>query len=148
MATRTALVIGSGGKIQELQSGDTLGGGGGGAAYRIDVDCGSDALDYFIADSTSFLVARNMIFPGTGTVTPTTFKVIARMESGGETGTVRLYGVTNSQVIASLTLTSATKAIYTDSSLTNLPTGEAIFELQGSTTDGDTSNRISFMRLE
>ena len=56
--------------------------------------------------------------------------IIASRNGTTGTITVRVYDVTNNNEIASVSFSSATMTIYEDTTLTNLPTDAAIFEIQ------------------
>lgn len=58
----------------------------------------------------------------------------------GGTGDIRLFDVTNSQQIAVCLDFGTTLSIVADASLTNLPTGQAIFEVQVKSDAGGGNN--------
>lgn len=103
------------------------------ARNSIDIIFGgsSEATPYWSTDNSTDTTVRQFIFRGTSVVgTPTKMKVLVQATSGGS-GQVELYDLTNSLSIGTVTgVTSTTTSIQTDSSLTNLPTGEAIFEIR------------------
>jgi len=82
-----------------------------------------------VTNSTSYIVASEFIFRGTTVLgTPTTIKAICDSTTSGD---IKIYDVTNAQTICEkLGVSSATPAIFDLGTLSNLPTGEAIFEIQ------------------
>jgi len=81
-------------------------------------------------NSTSYVILRRVIFAGTTALgTPSKIKAIADSVTSAS---IKIYDVTNSQTICELTgLSSGSPAIHDLGTLSNLPTGEAIFEIQG-----------------
>jgi len=58
-------------------------------------------------------------------------KILVSRYGGTGTAYLRIYDVTNSNTVAEFNWVSESLQILTDSSLTNVPTDEAIFEIQG-----------------
>jgi len=83
----------------------------------------------FVTNSTSYVIAVHFIFKGTTEMgTPTNIKGILDSVSGGN---AKIYDVTNSQTICEKTgIIEASPAIVDLGTLSNLPAGEALFELQ------------------
>jgi hypothetical protein len=108
---------------------------------EIHLQFGGNTDPWFEAKSATYVIAGRMAFKGTNVLgTPTSAKFVASTDTGGGSVDCRIYDVTNAQVIAEYTgITSTTFAIYTDSTLTNLPTGEALFEVQIRDTAGQTA---------
>jgi hypothetical protein len=104
----------------------------------IHVAMNGENSSFFTVKSATYTIAARVTFLGTNLLgTPSSAKFIARTDTGGGSVDCRIYDVTNGQVIAEYTaITSTTFAIYTDSTLTNLPTGEAVFEIQVRDTGG------------
>lgn len=113
---------------KRVQIGNLPGGGGGDWAIR----CTTGGIDdpALNIDDTSWEIMRSFRFPGTGVVTPSVFRCIVSRTGTTQQVDVRLYDFTNAQVIAEITVTATGKAIYSDTSLQNLPASEAIFEVQ------------------
>ena len=84
-------------------------------------------IDYFAIGWETVLAFR---FPGTDEITPEAFKAIIGRAGTTQACDVRLYDITNAQEVASINITASGVAIYADSSLANLPSSEAIFEVQ------------------
>lgn len=84
------------------------------------------------------------IFPGsTAFGTPSEAKVVAWISQSGATGQVRLYDFTNAQVIGTTAaFSNTTEAIQTISTLSNIPTGEALFEWQFQRASGTGSRKV------
>lgn len=95
---------------------------------------GDESDDHVDVSNSSFQIFGNIIFLGTDIWTPDTFKAVANLTSGSPeaSGDIRIFDFTNSNVIASVTVPngSTTKSLFTDTTLANLPTSEAIFEIQ------------------
>jgi hypothetical protein len=86
-------------------------------------------------DKTSWTVMASFIYDGTTlSGTPENFKVLAYSKES-KTTYVRLYDYTNNNEIAQLTVNSATRQIWITGTISNLPTGRAIFEIHGKTTE-------------
>jgi hypothetical protein len=101
--------------------------------------------------STSYAVLARFIFLGTTSLgTPTAIKALAFRDVETTYG-IRIYDLTNSNVICELTLqTNITVAIKNMGTLSNLPTGESIFEVQMLRTGGNANNeaRCSMVLIE
>ena len=82
------------------------------------------------------------IFRGTAVWTPTSFKSIcSRSGTSANASNIRIYDMTNAQVICTLTYTADTIAIQTTTSLANLPAAEAMFVMQANSL-GNVKTRI------
>jgi len=112
---------------KRVQLGNLPGSGGG---WVIRCTMGGDDTGAAFMNDTDWEVIRSFRFPGTGVVTPSVFRIVASRAGTANQNDVRLYDFTNAQVIAELTVTAVGKAVYTDSSLQNLPASEAIWEVQ------------------
>ena len=108
-----------------------LPGGGGGGDWAIRCPCGGDDTGSVYINDTDWEVLRSFRFPGTGVVTPSVFRAVLSRAGTTQQNDIRLYDFTNAQVIAEITLTSDGKAVYSDTSLQNLPASQAIWEVQG-----------------
>lgn len=100
---------------------------------EIHVPIGGEFNAHFEGVSATFVVAGRFIFRGTtaygGSHSAAKF-ILYNSESGGS-HYARLYDLTNSNEVAIVgPFSGQTPAIQTDASLVNLPTGEAIFEVQ------------------
>jgi len=92
---------------------------------------GDNSNPYIACSSATWSTLGAVVFRGTDVVgTPSSFKVIAYNNNAGKTTQVRIYDVTNALEIGIVTVTGTAQAIYTDATLANLPTGEAIIEIQ------------------
>ena len=82
-------------------------------------------------DDTTYKAKGRWLFQGsTIEGTPTLIKIIAEVASGS-TGSIRLFDATNSLVIVEKTgISSTTPSIIDMGTISNVPTGEAIFEIQ------------------
>lgn len=83
-----------------------------------------------IIDSTTYITLTSFNFPGKN-LWPhiTNIKIISLMESGGTSYDVRVFDITNNNYICSINLSNTDESICDLGALSNIPTGEAIFEL-------------------
>jgi len=119
-----------------LESIDSQLGGGSGSSTA---DIHLSYADYFsstvpgvrVNEYTSWEKLAHFIFRGTTLLgTPSYVKLIGYVE--GDPIDIRLVDVTNGgNVIASVEISALTETIYDMGTLSNLPTGEAVFEFQG-----------------
>jgi hypothetical protein len=88
------------------------------------------------------------VFRGTTVLgSPTAIKAIAWRLSGSGTFSMRVYDLTNALEICEVTgLSSAVATIQDFGSLSNLPTGEAMWEVQAKVSSG--GNRMAISGLE
>jgi hypothetical protein len=87
--------------------------------------------DYVEVSNTSWAVIGSFSFPGTTKHIPTYFKCITSLSVGTDPGDLRLYDFDNGNEIAQMQTGSSTiKEEVSTSTLSNLPPGEAIFEIQ------------------
>jgi len=126
----------SGNKILESQSGtltwiDTPSSGGGGSG-DIHVTFGNDSGHKNTGCQTTWAVMREFIFPGSTSVgTPQYCKIIAWVNKDNYPGSIRLYDRTNNNTIAEwLNFDNEDEEVKADNSLQNIPTGEAVLEIQ------------------
>jgi hypothetical protein len=103
----------------------------------------ADNNPYMVISSSTFKTFAAFVYEGSN-VHPVT-EIMAIGSRTGTSGTVylRLYDVTNSLEIAQVTWTTVDQQIITSSSLSNLPTGQAIFEIQARE-DGSNGRLWSF----
>jgi len=104
----------------------------------IHVPCNGWDYPYFATKSGTYVVAARFVFRGTTALlgSPDSAKFIVSA-SGSATAAVRLYDVTNGNVIAEVTgITGEAAQVATDATLANLPAGEAVFEVQVKRTAG------------
>jgi len=97
-------------------------------SFELTFAAGLQKSAYVTTDN--YFVLTRFIFRGTGNVgTPTNIKIIGYVESSE--GSYCIYDVTNSQCICEATgKTDTDPTIYDMGSLSNLPAGESIFEVQ------------------
>jgi len=95
---------------------------------------------YVTFNSTSWTGFSNIIFPGTSTYSVGAFKVIASRTGTNGSCDIRLYDLTNLNAIGTVNFSSDVVQIITQSTLTNLPVGEAIFEVQARKSAGSASS--------
>jgi hypothetical protein len=100
------------------------------------------------SNATTWEVLAQFQFPGTAVVTPTKMKLVASRVGAVGTARARLYDVTNKQTLAQVSWTAQEPAILTDSTLENLPAGEALLELQVmKDSPSDSNPRVHSMNL-
>ena len=103
-------------------------------AQKGDAGVGVTSVDISIDRNISngaYEIADRFIFKGTTALgTPTNIKAILHI-NGATDGSIRIYDVTNAQTICELTgFTEANPTIKDLGTLSNLPAGEALFEIQ------------------
>lgn len=110
----------------------------------------SNTTDYKEVTSTSYEVIGNFIFKGTDFLNLEILKIIASKSAAGGTSSLRIYDLTNALEIAEISFTATAKQIYSTSTLNNLPTGEALFEIQALKDSGGGSGktRINYVLME
>jgi hypothetical protein len=82
-------------------------------------------------DSTTYTTLTSFDFPGLNIWSDVSnIKIISLMEAGGDSYDVRIYDVTNNNLICSKTLNNEYECISDLGSLSNLPSDESIFEIQ------------------
>jgi hypothetical protein len=108
------------------------------ATVKKEADIHLSYNDKILTKLMSWAVVSDFVFRGTtARGTPSAIKAIAHVGDVAESGQIRIYDYTNSQVICTVTgITSLTKTLYNLGTLSNLPAGEAIFEIQMQTTAG------------
>jgi len=94
--------------------------------------------------ATTFTTAGKFIYLGTSAfgVAFTKLRIISLMSNSSTEGEVRLYDVTNNLQIGIITVTSTTSSILTAPSISNVPSSEAIFEIQFKRTVGSGTKKI------
>jgi len=108
---------------------------------------GDSDRDYSEGRYTSWSVLASFIFPGTAEVTPAKLSaVLSRSHSSG-TSYVRMIDMGTGLEICSLNYTEKDKSTYLSTTLSNLPIGESIFEIQGKRS-GSGRARIHFIGLK
>jgi len=110
----------------------------------------TSTTDYVEHNSTSWLIVCSFVFRGTAIFTPTEFQIIGSRPTAGGTINTRLVDYTNAgNVVATLDFTAAAKAVYTQTTLVNLPVSEAVFEVQiKKSAGGDDKGRIHAINLK
>jgi len=111
----------------------------------IDITFYASSTDYVEKTSSTYEVFATFLFPGTASFTPTSFKAVTSSNSATNSD-VRIYDVTNALEITVLNFTASAKTIGTGSALSNLPAGQAIFEIQMRSNSGGKA-RLHFAQL-
>ena len=109
--------------------------------------CGN-AYNYIFTNNLFYTIFNKFCFCGTDVAgTPTNIKIIAHIEKAEDSCSVRVYDVTNSKVICEKTgIVNLTSEVIDLGILSNLPSGNAVFEIQAKSTDGD-EIRISSLAI-
>lgn len=96
----------------------------------------------------TYLTIGYFVFPGTSVYNPNIFHMIGSRSAASGSSNLRLYDQTNAQQIALINYTATPVAVYS-SSLSNLPTGQAIFSVQANRSGGGGvgNTRIHFAEL-
>jgi len=89
-----------------------------------------DRNPYLPVSSASWETICAFIYDGSDNYPVSEFKILASRYGESGLAECRLYDATNDNVIAEMSWTTMTRQILTDSSLTNVPTGQAQFEVQ------------------
>lgn len=115
---------------------------------QIEVSLSKDENDPYVKIGTaSWTVFTRMRFPGSdifGVINQV--DVIAEQKDGAGSSAVRIYDATNGNVIATISSISAAGfAIYSTTTVSNIPTGAAVFEVQAQKTSGE--GRLSHVTL-
>ena len=110
--------------------------------------CGNAQI-YLFTTNLLYTTFNEFCFCGTDKVgTPTNIKIIAHVEKITGEGNVRIYDVTNSKVICEKTgIFNLVSEVIDMGVLSNLPTGEAVLEIQAKNLDGD-ETRISSLAVK
>jgi hypothetical protein len=85
--------------------------------------------------SVTYTIVASFVYGGSTAVgTPTYMKAI--LHTSATSGDIKIYDVTNGNTIVEKNFTNTTKAIIDLGTLSNIPTGESIFEVQVKRTGG------------
>ena len=103
----------------------------------------------FYYSSTPYLETNNNTwdtnaswsFEGTDTVQISSMVAVLSRSSTNGTSYIRIYDATNNNTIAEISYTSSSRSIYVDTTLANLPTTRAIFDIQ-TYNDGNGKTRL------
>jgi len=134
--------------VEIYQNGAWVNLGGIGASAVFATALCTGATPYIEVSATSMTAVCNFSFPGTATVTPGACKLCVSRAGITGTSSARIYDVTNGQEIATFSWSASGLAVVTDATLTNLPAGEAVLELQVQKNNGPASNsRVHSVRL-
>lgn len=95
-----------------------------------------------ITSSGSYDALYEFVFPGGDVSSISSIKFLSYMDNGITSYDIRIYDSTNGTVIATVNLTNAVKTIITLSSFNNIPTGDAIMEIQAKKNGGSGNKSI------
>lgn len=101
-------------------------------AKCIEITLSGNANNYLFAKSATYAVLSRFVFKGTTILgSPTNIKAIIHVKTAAKPGDVRIYDLTNANVICEVTGVSSLVPITVNlGTLSNLPSGEAMFEVQ------------------
>ena len=113
------------------------------------ISLAGNAYNYLFAQDVFYTIVSKFIFKGTTILgTPSKIKLIAHVKTAIKPGDIRIYDVTNATVIGEVTGIANTSSVIVDlGTLSNLPTGESIFEVQLKDPSGD-EIRVSALIIE
>ena len=96
----------------------------------IEISRGND--NFYAVKSSTYASVRNIIFRGTGSVTPTAIKLMIKIDNAATTAKVKIVDITNNQDIGEATAlgTANTMTIESLGTLSNLSSSEAVWEIQ------------------
>jgi hypothetical protein len=116
-----------------------LAGNGGSGGNDIHISIVRDEQKPFVElKIETYTTQAYFIFRGTSAFgAPIAIKVVAWAKTSGQDYGVRIYDVTNSNQICEITDDTSTPGIRDMGTLSNLPTSEALFEVQGKRIDDD-----------
>jgi len=126
---------------------ETTGSGSGGPHVDNFTWFESASKPYADTTSVTYTIIDRIIFRGTSFDTPTAIKFIANVEDT-YTGSFKIYDVTNSLDIGEVSFTDSAFAIINLGTLSNLSSGEAIWEIQIKTNTINRDVQTSSMRIE
>lgn len=108
-------------------------------AKCIEITLSGNANNYLFAKSATYAVLTRFAFKGiTALGSPTNIKAIIHVKTAAKPGDVRIYDLTNANAICEVTgISSLTPTLVDLGTLSNLPSGEAMFEVQAKDPLGD-----------
>ena len=108
-----------------------------------------NSQNYLFTKNATYTVLSRFIFRGTIALgTPTNIKIVAHVKTAAKPGDVKVYDLTNTETICEVTGINGTSSYIIDlGTISNLPSGEAIFEIQAKDPLGD-EIRVSGLIVE
>lgn len=103
--------------------------------------------DYVEVNSSSYVLVATFIYRGTGIWTPATVLAGLSRKAGAGTSYLRIYDADNNEVILEHQFTAVARTLYEITSLSNLPTENAFFEVQLRTTSAAGASRLHALGL-
>ncbi len=125
--------------------------GGGSSNNDIVMSTSGTSKPYIGESGTSYVVIAYVHYKGsTAEGTITAIKILASMDGADDTGSIKVYDSTNSLTIAENVngISGTSVAIYDLGTISNVPTGAAIFEIQVKVSDTTDDFRLSAMRFK
>lgn len=103
---------------------------------------------YFEITSTTYQVVRQFIFRGSDiSGVPTMAKVTAWVDNASDPGVMRLYDITNDNIIAQWDNINETSETVHNTTASMIPSGEAIIEIQGKRNSTNTGLYVTAVML-
>jgi len=103
---------------------------------------------YLDTVSLTYVSAARFIFRGTDIGTPTKIKATCWVDNVGDIGAIKIYDLTNSATIAeNNNITNTTESIIDLGTLSNLPSSEAIWEVQFARPTGSGQDKFNLSSL-
>lgn len=103
--------------------------------------------DYVGTGGTTWSTIRSFVFSGTASWVPTQFLIIGSLSKNSTIASARLFDYTNSKELVVVTWENLDKQVIVNKTLTNLPEGISLIELQVKVDNKGTDARTHYMAL-
>lgn len=109
---------------------------------------GNNGVPYLEINSVNYVTIAELYFAGSNTLGPIdNITSIYGSNSATQTAEIRVFDLTNGLVIAEATQTSLARQIFNLGTISNVPTGPSIFEVQVKKTGGQARAQISSLTI-
>lgn len=98
--------------------------------------------------STTYTVAAEFSFIKVEHETINSVKVVSKMDNGITSYDIRIFDSTNSATLAEINLTNTNMQINTIDSLSNIPTADAMIEVQARQTGGSGNKQVTIKEIQ
>lgn len=123
--------------------------GEGGGSQDITMSWAAESQNYTWTVFSSYTQLTEFIFPGTTRLgIPSGIDLLIGSNRADQDASFRLYDRTNALQIAEVTVTSLDRIIVDVGTLSNLPTGNAVVEVQGKRIGTNAQAQLSSMRIK
>jgi len=102
---------------------------------------------YLEVSNVTWTTLASFVYDGSSTYNISELKAVVSRSGSSDTSYLRVRDITNTNTIASITWTNSSQHVVTDSSLTNVPSAQAIFEIQAKKGSGD-NTRVWAIQLK